>query len=46
MPVVLLSNINTSLGLVNGAAGTAVGVVVDPDGKSIASLWIVVTADY
>jgi hypothetical protein len=34
MPAVVLTNICTPLGLVNGAAGTAVGVVVDPTGKS------------
>jgi hypothetical protein len=33
MPVMLLTNINTSAGLVNGATGTAVGVVLDPTGK-------------
>ncbi|KAJ5100153.1 hypothetical protein N7532_007154 [Penicillium argentinense] len=30
MPAVILTNICTALGQVNGAAGTAVGVVVDP----------------
>jgi hypothetical protein len=33
MPVMLLTNINTSAGLVNGATGTAAGVVLDPTGK-------------
>lgn len=33
MPVMLLTNINTSAGLVNGATSTAVGVVLDPTGK-------------
>jgi hypothetical protein len=33
MPAVVLTNICTPLGLVNGAAGTAAGVVVDPTGK-------------
>ncbi|KAL4888047.1 hypothetical protein BDV59DRAFT_196793 [Aspergillus ambiguus] len=31
--VMLLTNINTPAGLVNGATGTAVGVVLDPTGK-------------
>jgi hypothetical protein len=34
MPVAVLTNICTNLGLVNGATGAAVGVVVDPTGKS------------
>lgn len=33
MPAVILTNICTALGQVNGAAGTAVGVVVDPSGE-------------
>lgn len=33
MLVMLLTNINTSAGLVNGATGTAVGIVLDPIGK-------------
>jgi hypothetical protein len=33
MPAVLLTNICTRLGQVNGAAGSAVGIVVDPAGK-------------
>jgi hypothetical protein len=33
MPVMLLANINTPAGLVNGATGAAVGVVLDPTGK-------------
>jgi hypothetical protein len=33
MPVMLLTNINTPAGLVNGATGTAIGVVLDPTGK-------------
>ncbi|KAI1829025.1 hypothetical protein DTO027I6_10053 [Penicillium roqueforti] len=37
MPVALLTNICTHLGLVNGATGTAVGVVIDPTGKSIST---------
>jgi hypothetical protein len=32
MPAAILTNICTLLGLVNGAAGTAVGIVVDPAG--------------
>jgi hypothetical protein len=32
MPAVILTNICTPLGQVNGAAGDAVGVVVDPAG--------------
>ena len=32
MPTAVLSNISTRLGIVNGAQGTAVGVVPDPDG--------------
>ena len=34
MPAVILTNACTLLGQVNGAPGTAVGVVVDPTGKS------------
>ena len=33
MPSVILTNICTRLGLVNGATGTAVGIVVDPAGE-------------
>jgi hypothetical protein len=33
MPVVMLSNACTPLGQVNGATGTAVGIVIDPTGK-------------
>jgi hypothetical protein len=33
MPVTILFNICTPLGLVNGARGTAAGIVSDPDGK-------------
>ncbi|KAL3494400.1 hypothetical protein BJX62DRAFT_223194 [Aspergillus germanicus] len=32
MPIMLLTNVNTPHGLVNGATGAAVGVVVDPVG--------------
>jgi hypothetical protein len=35
MPSAMLTNICTLLGLVNGAAGTAVGIVVDPTGRLI-----------
>lgn len=35
MPAAILTNICTALGQVNGAAGTAVGVVADPSGKYI-----------
>jgi hypothetical protein len=35
MPAVVLTNTCTLLGLVNGAAGTAVGVVIDPTGGLI-----------
>jgi hypothetical protein len=35
MPAVILTNVCTLLGQVNGAAGTAVGVVVDPTGKFV-----------
>jgi len=34
MPTVMLTNACTPLGQVNGATGTAVGVVLDPAGKS------------
>jgi hypothetical protein len=34
MPCAVLTNICTRMGLVNGATGTAVGVVVDPTGES------------
>jgi len=34
MPTVILTNICTALGQVNGARGTAVGIVVDPTGRS------------
>ena len=34
MPAILLSNICTALGQVNGARGIAVGIVVDPTGMS------------
>lgn len=33
MPAVMLTNVCTRIGQVNGAAGTAVGVVLDPAGK-------------
>lgn len=33
MPTMVLTNVCTSVGLVNGATGQAVGVVVDPEGK-------------
>ncbi|OKO97720.1 ATP-dependent DNA helicase PIF1 [Penicillium subrubescens] len=33
MPAVILTNICTPLGLVNGASGTAIGIVVDPIGR-------------
>jgi len=33
MPVTILYNISTPLGLVNGARGTAAGVVPHPDGR-------------
>ena len=33
MPITVLFNICTPLGLVNGARGTAAGIVTDPDGK-------------
>jgi hypothetical protein len=33
MPAMVLTNICTPLGLVNGATGTAVGIVIDPAGK-------------
>jgi hypothetical protein len=35
MPSTILTNICTLLGLVNGAAGTAVGIAVDPTGRLI-----------
>lgn len=35
MPAVILTNICTLLGLVNGATGTAIGIVVDPTGELI-----------
>jgi hypothetical protein len=38
MPVVMLSNVCTLLGLVNGAAGTAVGIVIDPESMSFPHL--------
>jgi hypothetical protein len=38
MPVVMLSNVCTLLGLVNGAAGTAVGIVIDPESMSFPRL--------
>jgi hypothetical protein len=34
MPTMVLTNISTPAGLVNGATGKAVGVVVDPEGES------------
>jgi hypothetical protein len=37
MPVALLANVCTRLGLVNGATGAAVGVVLDPTGKSFST---------
>jgi hypothetical protein len=37
MSTALLTNICTRLGLVNGATGTAVGVVIDPTGKPIST---------
>lgn len=39
MPTVMLTNACTPLGQVNGATGTAVGVVLDPAGKFLSSLW-------
>lgn len=33
MPAVMLTNACTRIGQVNGAAGTAVGVILDPVGK-------------
>ena len=38
MPTVVLSNISTRLGIVNGAQGRAIGVVPDPDGLSLTLL--------
>jgi hypothetical protein len=38
MPAAVLANISTRLGIVNGAQGTAVGVVPDPDGIFLALL--------
>jgi hypothetical protein len=35
MPAVILTNICTPLGLVNGGSGTAIGIVVDPTGRFI-----------
>jgi hypothetical protein len=35
MPAVILTNICTPLGLVNGASGVAIGIVVDPTGAFI-----------
>jgi hypothetical protein len=32
MPIVVLSNISTRLGIVNGAQGRAIGILPDPDG--------------
>jgi hypothetical protein len=40
MPSVILTNICTKIGHVNGAIGTAVGIVVDPTGKLIPLLYI------
>ena len=34
MPTILLTNVCTALGHVNGAQGAAIGVVIDPHGKS------------
>jgi hypothetical protein len=33
MPCMVLANINSMIGLVNGSRGTATGIIVDPDGK-------------
>jgi hypothetical protein len=35
MPAVILTNIYTLLGQVNGAAGMVVGIMVDPMGKCL-----------
>jgi hypothetical protein len=35
MPAILLTNIYTALGQVNGASGIASGIVVDPTGRSL-----------
>lgn len=35
MPAMILTNISTRAGLVNGASGTAVGIVVDPSGEPL-----------
>jgi hypothetical protein len=37
MPAAVLTNICTPLGLVNGASGTAVGVLIDPASKSVST---------
>ncbi|KAJ6125807.1 hypothetical protein N7471_010300 [Penicillium samsonianum] len=39
MPTVMLTNACTPLGQVNGATGTAVGVVLDPTGKFLFHIW-------
>jgi hypothetical protein len=41
MPTMMLTNACTLLGQVNGATGTAVGIVVDPAGTSVLKLEIV-----
>ena len=38
MPITILYNICTPLGLVNGARGTAAGIVPDPNGKLLTRL--------
>ena len=40
MPTMVLTNICTPVGLVNGAIGEAVGVVVDPEGESPPKIYI------
>jgi hypothetical protein len=37
MPITVLTNICTNLGLINGATGTAIGIVPDPTSKSIST---------
>jgi hypothetical protein len=39
MPAILLTNICTALGQVNGARGIASGIVVDPTGTSLYHRW-------
>jgi hypothetical protein len=38
MPITILFNVCTHLGLVNGATGTAAGIVPHPNGKLFVSL--------